>query len=188
MITRSNCYIALLHYPVFNKHRNIVTTAVANMDVHDISRVARTYGMQRFYIVTPIEAQRVLVQSILDHWQHGYGATHNPSRREAFEHACVKENFAMVSSDIEDVSGRRPRLVVTGALLKRSPTSFKKMKGIIERDDRPYLIVFGTGWGLADGIVDQADYCLEPVRGSSDYNHLSVRSAAAVVLDRLFGK
>ena len=114
-----------------------MTTAVANMDVHDISRVARTYGMQRFYIVTPVEAQRVLVQSILDHWQQGYGATYNPSRREAFEHVCVKENFAMVGNDIEVISGRRPRLVVTGASLNRSPTSFKKMKGIIERDDRP---------------------------------------------------
>ncbi|MEI7639136.1 MAG: RNA methyltransferase [Syntrophus sp. (in: bacteria)] len=188
MITRSNCCIALLHYPVFNKHRNIVTTAVANMDVHDISRVARTYGMQRFYIVTPIEVQRVLVQSILDHWQQGYGATYNPSRREAFEHVCVKETFAMVGNDIKALSGRRPRLVVTGASLNRSLTSFKKMKSILEKDDHPYLIVFGTGWGLADGIVDQADYCLEPVRGRSDYNHLSVRSAAAVVLDRLFGK
>jgi len=165
-----------------------VTTAVANMDVHDISRVARTYGMQRFYIVTPIEVQRVLVQSILDHWQQGYGATYNPSRREAFEHVCVKETFAMVGNDIKALSGRRPRLVVTGASLNRSLTSFKKMKSILEKDDHPYLIVFGTGWGLADGIVDQADYCLEPVRGRSDYNHLSVRSAAAVVLDRLFGK
>ena len=165
-----------------------MTTAVANMDVHDISRVARTYGMQRFYIVTPIEVQRVLVQSILDHWQQGYGATYNPSRREAFEHVCVKETFAMVGNDIKALSGRRPRLVVTGASLNRSLTSFKKMKSILEKDDHPYLIVFGTGWGLADGIVDQADYCLEPVRGRSDYNHLSVRSAAAVVLDRLFGK
>jgi len=188
VISRSNYYIALLHYPVFNKHRNIVTTAVANMDIHDIARVARTYGMQRFYIVTPIEAQRVLVQSILDHWQQGYGATYNASRKEAFEHVCVKETFAMVGKDIQALSGRRPRLVVTGASLNRTLISFKKMKSVLERDDHPYLMVFGTGWGLADEIVDQADYCLEPVRGSSDYNHLSVRSAAAVILDRLFGE
>jgi len=185
---RPNCYIALLHYPVFNKHRNIVTTAVANMDVHDIARVARTYGMHRFYIVTPIEAQRELVKSIIDHWRQGYGGTYNPSRREAFEHAFVKETFAVVGNDIQSLTGRRPRLVVTGASLNRELISFVKMKSILARDDHPCLIAFGTGWGLADEIVDQADYCLEPVRGRSDYNHLSVRSAAAVILDRLFGE
>ncbi|MFA6412935.1 MAG: RNA methyltransferase [Syntrophales bacterium] len=188
MISGSNCYIALLHYPVFNKHRNIVTTAIANMDIHDIARVGRTYGMQRFYIVTPIEAQRLLVQTILDHWQQGYGATYNAPRKEAFDRVCVKETFAAIVSDILALSGRRPRVVVTGASLNRDLITFKKMRSILESDDHPYLIVFGTGWGLADEIIDQADYCLEPVRGRSDYNHLSVRSAAAVVLDRLFGE
>lgn len=188
MISRSNYYIALLHYPVFNKHRNIVTTAVANMDIHDISRVARTYGMQRYYIVTPIEAQRGLVNAILDHWQQGYGATYNTFRKEAFDRVCVKETFAAVVADIQAVSGQRPRVVVTGASLQRNLVSFEKMRSILERDDHPYLIVFGTGWGLADEIVDQTDYSLEPVRGGSDYNHLSVRSAAAIILDRLFSK
>ena len=188
MISRANCYIALLHYPVFNKHRNIVTTAVANMDIHDIARVGRTYGMRRFYIVTPIEAQRVLVQTIRGHWQEGYGATYNASRKEAFDRVCVKETFAAVVSDILAVSGRQPRVVVTGASLNRTIINFKKMKSILESDDHPYLMVFGTGWGLAGEIIEQADYCLEPVRGRSDYNHLSVRSAAAVILDRLFGE
>ncbi len=188
MISRANCYIALLHYPVFNKHRNIVTTAVANMDIHDIARVGRTYGMERFYIVTPIEAQRVLVQTILDHWQQGYGATYNASRKEAFDRVCVKETFAAVVADILALSGRRPRMVVTGASLNGTLIDFKKMKAILESDDHPCLMVFGTGWGLADEMIDQADYCLEPVRGRSDYNHLSVRSAVAVILDRLFGE
>jgi hypothetical protein len=34
----------------------------------------------------------------------------------------------------------------------------------------------------------EADYVLDPVLGNTDYNHLSVRSAAAVILDRVFGK
>jgi hypothetical protein len=186
--SESDYYLALLHYPVFNRHRNIVTTAVANMDIHDIARVARTYGMERYYIVTPIEAQRVLVQTILDHWQRGFGATYNPSRKEAFDRVCVKETFAMVLAEIQAVSGRRPRVVVTGASLKGYLISFKEMKMVLERDDQSYVLVCGTGWGLADEIVEQADYCLEPVRGGgADYNHLSVRSAAAVILDRLFG-
>lgn len=189
MKSGSDYYIALLHYPVFNRHRNIVTTAVANMDIHDIARVARTYGMRRYYIVTPIEAQRALVQTILDHWQQGYGATYNASRKEAFDRVCVRETFAAVVADIQALSGRRPRVVITGASLQGNLISFENMKRILERDDNPSLVVCGTGWGLADEIIAQADYCLEPVRGGgSDYNHLSVRSAAAVILDRLFGE
>ena len=55
------------------------------------------------------------------------------------------------------------------------------------QDDLPTLLLFGTGWGLADSILDRVDHCLAPIRGGSDYNHLSVRSAAAITLDRLFG-
>ena len=188
MIPGPDYYIALLHYPVFNRHGNIVTTAVANMDIHDMARAARTYGMRRYCIVTPIAAQRVLVQTILDHWQQGYGAAYNVSRKEAFDRVCVQETFAMVVADIEALAGRRPRVVVTGASLTGNLISFEKIKTILEKDDHPCLIVWGTGWGLAEEIVAEADYSLEPVRGvGSDYNHLSVRSAAAVILDRLFG-
>jgi hypothetical protein len=188
VIARSDCYIALLHYPVFNRHGKIVTTAVANMDIHDIARAARTYGMRRYYIVTPIAAQRVLVQAIIDHWQQGYGAAYNASRKEAFDRVCVQETFAMFVADIEVLSGRRPRVVVTGAALTGNLISCEEMKRILDRDDHPCLIVCGTGWGLTKEIVDEADYALEAVRGwGSDYNHLSVRSAAAVILDRLFG-
>ncbi len=36
--------------------------------------------------------------------------------------------------------------------------------------------------------MDNADFFLEPIKGPSDYNHLSVRSAVAIVLDRLLGE
>ena len=55
-------------------------------------------------------------------------------------------------------------------------------------DGTPYALVLGTAWGLADTFIKQADYCLEPICGPTDYNHLSVRSAAAILLDRLLGK
>ena len=47
------------------------------------------------------------------------------------------------------------------------------------------LLIFGTGWGLTREILDRCDDLLEPVRGTGDYNHLSVRSAASIILDRL---
>jgi tRNA (guanine37-N1)-methyltransferase len=56
-------YIALLHYPVYNKEGKVVTTAIANMDIHDISRLAKTYGLRGFYVINPISSQRVLSQA-----------------------------------------------------------------------------------------------------------------------------
>ena len=51
------------------------------------------------------------------------------------------------------------------------------------------LLVFGTGWGLAGEVIAGADALLEPVRAreATGYNHLSVRAACAILLDRLRG-
>jgi len=98
-------YIALLHYPVCNKEGRVVTTSVTNMDIHDISRTARTYGVKRFYIVTPIAKQRELVEKILDHWREGYGASFNPLRKEAFEIVEVKESLEAVIGDLSEREG-----------------------------------------------------------------------------------
>lgn len=49
----------------------------------------------------------------------------------------------------------------------------------------PLVLVLGTGWGLVEEILEKADVILEPIRGMGDYNHLSVRAAAAIMLDRL---
>jgi hypothetical protein len=49
----------------------------------------------------------------------------------------------------------------------------------------PELLLLGTGWGLAAEVLERVDDVLEPIAGSGPYNHLSVRTAAAIVLDRL---
>jgi len=180
-------FIALLHYPVYDKNGQVVTTAVVNMDVHDISRSARTYGVRKFYIVTPIEQQRRLVQQIMNHWQQGYGAHYNPSRKEAFTIVALKGSLAEVIEDIGAIAGRKVRLVVTGAGLPGDLVSCGALRQRMEEERNPYLLVFGTGWGIAGEVLEKSDYRLEPVRGSCDYNHLSVRSAVAIVLDRLWG-
>jgi len=171
-----------------NKHGQVVTTAVANMDIHDIARAARTYGIARYYIVTPLAAQRDLVQTVLDHWRQGYGAAYNPSRREAFGRISVRETLEDVLREIAERSGSKPRTVVTGAALDRKLISCRDLRVMLAADERPILLIFGTGWGLAASVIARADCCLAPVRGAAgDYNHLSVRSAVAVVLDRLYG-
>ena len=41
---------------------------------------------------------------------------------------------------------------------------------------------------MTEEVFDKSDYVLEPIGGGGDYNHLSVRSAASIMLDRLFGR
>jgi hypothetical protein len=81
----------------------------------------------------------------------------------------------------------RPRLVMTSARPGFERATFAEIRrDLAERPD-PHLLVLGTGWGLAPEVTARADVFLEPIRGIADYNHLSVRSAAAIILDRLRG-
>lgn len=166
----------------------MVATSVANMDIHDIARAARTYGVKRFYIVTPLPAQRELAGQILNHWQTAYGSRFNPSRKEAFDIVTLCETLDDVTGEIACGFGRAVRMVATGAHLQGRRISHGDLRDQFARDEGPWLLIFGTGSGLADEVLKRADYLLEPIKGPGEYNHLSVRSAVAVTLDRLLGK
>ncbi|MBI2350443.1 MAG: tRNA (guanosine(37)-N1)-methyltransferase TrmD [Deltaproteobacteria bacterium] len=181
-------YMALLHYPVYDKNGQVVTTAVTNMDIHDIARSARTYGVKRFYVVTPVKALQKLALKILAHWEQGYGSQYNQTRKEALALARLKDTLDEVVIDVEQECGSRPQLVVTSARPGGKRTSFAQLREMLIRDSDPFLLLLGTGWGLTDTVLAQSDYLLEPIDGGTDYNHLSVRSAAAIILDRLLGK
>lgn len=178
-------YIALLHYPVTNKEGKVVATSVANMDVHDIARTAKTYGVERYYIINPVEAQQELVSRIVSHWQNGYGADYNPSRKEAFGVLAVKSSLEEVIAEILAENGQKPKLIVTGARYQSDLLTCASLKEKLKRNSLPYLMIFGTGCGIVQEIVHQADYRLEPIKGKDGYNHLSVRSAVAIILDRV---
>lgn len=180
-------YIVLLHYPVYNKEGRVVTTSIANMDIHDIARLAKTYAAGRFYIVNPVPEQRNLACEIISHWQDGYGAAYNRFRKAAFELIRIKESLRDVVDDIAGESGFIPKMVVTGAGLSGSLLKFAELKEMLNSDNLPYVLVFGTGSGIAGEVVDAADYKLEPIKGNGNYNHLAVRSAVAIILDRLKG-
>ena len=185
---RAPVYIALLHYPVYDKNRQIVTTAVTNMDIHDIARSGRTYGINGFYVVSPVKALQRLALKIIDHWERGYGSQYNATRKEALALVRVKNTFDDVLIDLEQQYGVKPRIVVTSARPGGQRTSFAQLKDMLIGTTHPFLIVLGTGWGLTETIISQSDYALEAVEGWTDYNHLSVRSAAAIILDRLLGR
>lgn len=180
-------YIALLHHPVYNRRGRIVTTAIANMDIHDIARAAATYGVEEFFIINPHEGQKELVAALIRHWREGYGALTNPSRKEAFAKICLADSLEQVAGRIESHSGARPKLAVTGAALDANLLPWGAFRKILQEESRPFLLLFGTGWGISRVIIDAADYRLPPLQGPSQYNHLSVRSAVSIALDRLRG-
>lgn len=183
----SNLAIALVHYPVYNKHREVVTSALTNLDQHDIARSARTYGLDRFYIVTPAEEQRRLAARISGHWQEGWGAGYNPDRREALEIVRLCATIDEARTDLQHGFAKPVRTIVTGAAERNDSLSFSGLRTMLADSHQPYLLLLGTGWGLTDECFADADHILEPIRGAGSYNHLSVRSAAAIMLDRLKG-
>lgn len=178
-------YIALLHYPVMNKEGKVVATAIANMDIHDIARTAKTFGVEKFYVINPVEAQRRLAGRIIGHWREGYGAAYNPTRKEAFEKVEIRTDLDEVLAEITSANGCEPRMIVTGANFEGDLLTCNKLREDIKSNYLPYLLIFGTGSGIAEEVVKRADYRLEPVKGKDGYNHLAVRSAVAVILDRI---
>lgn len=179
--------IALVHHPVVNKRDEIIGSAVTNLDVHDIARVARTYGINKYYISTPYEDQQKLVGEIISHWQTGHGATYNPARKEALSIAEITNSVDVIIEKIEKEHGRRPLLIATSAKISNNTLSYDEVRETISKEV-PIVLLFGTAHGLAPEIMNKVDFVLPPIEGGSDYNHLPVRAAVAIIIDRLLGK
>lgn len=175
--------VALMHYPMRDKQGDTVATAITNLDLHDISRSCRTYSVENYYVVTPIIAQREIASRVINHWMDGFGSTYNPNRTEAFSHTLLMDSLSEAVLDIEKRHKKRPLIVATTARPEKATITAKHL-GVIS-EEQPVLIIFGTGWGFADEVLETADYILEPIEGVGEFNHLSVRSAVAILLDRI---
>lgn len=187
-LSRPKLSVALLHHPVKNKHGEIITSAVTNLDLHDIARIAKTYGVESFYVITPLEDQRALVEKIVSHWLDGWGGTYNPKRKAALSLVKVKDSLSQVVEEIKADTGTDVRVVVTCATEKQNALRFDEFKNrLSDPAAHAYLLAFGTAWGLTDEFIESADFVLEPIKGKTKYNHLPVRSAVAIILDRLLG-
>ena len=180
-------YMGLVHFPVYNKAYQRIASAVTTLDLHDLARLARTYGVKRLFIVTPLEAQKKLAQRVLTHWQKGYGAHYNPDRKAALSLACVVDSLDRATADVKQREGVDPVVVGTDAAAQgERPLSFGRARHMI-RENTPVMLVFGTAWGLHIDFINSMDHVLPPITGIDGYNHLSVRTAAAIILDRLVG-
>jgi hypothetical protein len=180
--------VALVHHPVLDGQGDVVTTAVTNLDVHDLARSARTYGCSDYFVVHPIAAQRELVTRIRDHWIGGPGGRRIPDRRDALGVLRIVDSMAALLTAFGGRDG--VELWSTAARdLGDSPLCFDDARRRLEGDGKPVVIVFGTGWGLALDVLRDCDARLEPIRAvAGEYNHLSVRAACAIALDRLLGR
>jgi hypothetical protein len=176
--------LALVHYPVLDRRGDIVATALTNLDLHDLARTAMTFGVEKLYIVTPVAEQQRLAGKICEHWCQGYGATYNPLRKEALSLMEVCDSLETAMTTWEKHCGEAIVPLLTGASVNQGLT-YRAGRELASR--QPLLIIFGTGWGLAPSLFDNGWQTLEAIKGNGEYNHLPVRSAAAIIMDRLFG-
>jgi hypothetical protein len=184
----SDLFVALIHHPVVNRNGERVTSAITSLDIHDIARAARTYDVRGVFVVHPIPEQRKFAASVIDHWRFDFGRTHDSRRREALERVHIVAELDDALAEAERISAARPLIVHTSARTE-SGLSYSDLRARMEAPDAPpMMILFGTGFGMSPEVADRADIVLAPVLGPADYNHLSVRSAAGIILDRLRGK
>jgi hypothetical protein len=179
-------YVALMHYPVVNRNGDTIASAVTNLDLHDIARAAKTYGAKAFYVVTPLTDQKALVEKLLEHWLSGAGLVYNKKRAEALDLVRIAESLDEVKEDIKKACGRYPETVVTSARKNARAISVDTLLSRV-KEGETHLLLFGTAWGFSKKFISEADHVLEPIMADSNYNHLSVRSAVSIILDRLKG-
>jgi hypothetical protein len=184
----ADLFLALLHHPVLDRNGRLITSAITSLDLHDLARSARTFEVRALYVVHPVAEQREFARTVIDHWRIGYGRSFDSRRVEALELIELVADLDAALAAAERAAERRPLLVYTSARAEHG-TSYAAMRERMGAPDAaPLLILLGTGFGLAPAVRERADVVLEAIRGSGDYNHLSVRAAASIILDRLRGR
>ena len=184
---KSNLYLALVHHPINNINGEVIKTSLTNLDIQDIARSCKTYGIQKYFITHPVKEQRALAESVLNYWDNNQNKRNKNSKHNAMELIEIKKNINEAIRSIKLTHKKRPKIVATDARIMHNMVNYSQLRDVIKADSGPFLFLFGTGWGLTKEVLDSADYIVKPVGSYHQYNHLSVRSAVAIVLDRLFG-
>ncbi len=189
-----NISLCLLHHPVLLKNGDVGSSSVTNLDIHDIARSACTYDVDSFYVVTPIEDQAKLVRTLTEYWTQGGGSKANKDRKNAL--SLVKHAYSLEDAvkDMQEKSGQKPLIIGTSAQIPKSkkgkallkPLEWRELKKILK--SQQILLLFGTSHGIPSSLLAQCDAMLPPLRCLAEYNHLSVRAAAVLCLDRLIGE
>lgn len=184
-----NLSFCLLHHPVMLDAKNSGTSSLTNLDIHDIARISRSYAMGPFFAVTPLADQRELLQAIVGHWTDEQGRKHLSDRARALDMVRPAASLDEALALREAECGVRPVLLTTSAVWPGRKCRVPLLTPRAVRDmcrQGPVMLCLGTARGLAPEVLARSDGMLRPVRFLSD-NHLSVRSAAAILADRILG-
>ena len=130
---------------------------------------------------------RYIAQRMISYWNAGIGNFSIPNRGEALEVVEVVIDLNEVLASIEKKEGQRALVVATSARAQDAQLTFTELARRIHEDPQPVLVIFGTAYGLSRRILDLCDHTLPPIRAGR-WNHLSVRSAVAITLERLVGE
>jgi hypothetical protein len=150
--------------------------------------LARSYDVKKYFVITPLEDQQRFGERLVKHWLVGYGARYNRHRKEAIELIHITSSLDQSIDIIMDMEGERPVLLATDAAERDAKTMTYNDATTLLHSEKVVFLLFGTAWGLHKDILDRADFILDPIQGKSHYNHLSVRTAAGIILDRLAGR
>ena len=186
--SRISLYLALVHHPVLNRKGEIISSAITNLDLHDMGRLACTYGIPACYIVTPLLDQQALAHRLIQHWCDGIGKVLHPDRERALRRLCIVDDVAAVIRDIQEQWGRRPVVWATTAHERSDAITARRARKFLATGEVPCLLLLGTGWGLAPMALADVDGVVKGICGTNGYNHLSVRCAAAILVDRLLAR
>ncbi len=175
-----------------NRHQEVIAAAITNLDLHDLARLARTYDLPGCFIITPLEDQKVLAEQLISHWCKGIGREFHPHRWQALERLRIVESIGAAQETVAEETGVTPVLWATSAKPGAAALTYRQARQSLHHEGcnqaKPHLLLLGTAWGLAPGVLTMCSSVLEPIAGASDYNHLSVRCAAAIMVDRLVGR
>ena len=183
-----NHYVALMHTDIVVKGGKIGHSSVTSLDLHDIARSCATYGIKNTFMVSPLKDQTAIMHDLLSFWKSDEGKEYNKSRYDAVSRVLTSESLQKTIDHIEQQEGGKPIIITTSAKTHDHTKIIDyHSQGIVWKQDRPVLFLFGTAQGLAEHIIEKSDFLLVPVGGMTDYRHLSVRSAVGIILDRWLG-
>ncbi|NLI81034.1 MAG: RNA methyltransferase [Deltaproteobacteria bacterium] len=178
-------YLALVHYPVLNRRGEVIASAITNLDLHDLARCAACFDLPACFVVTPLRNQQALAGRLLKHWCQGVGRELLPERAKALSRLRVVTSIDEAATQVASECGIPPKIWASSAREGVGNLNYAEARTGLKDRGQAFMLLLGTGWGLAPSVLQGAHAVLEPIRGVGTYNHFSVRCAAAIMLDRL---
>src|SRR5436853_424381 len=133
--------VALLHENMHDKQGKIVTASLTLIDIHDLARGSRTFGITSLFVAHPSPAIRKLAHTLETHWEEGFGATYNPNRKEALETLEIVSDLDEVIHKIDLRTKKLPKLIASSAKKGADRMTYPKMREVIDATSDPFVLM-----------------------------------------------